>query len=80
MYTTGKSSSISSFLKYFNENDENVPPLTEAEFRSSDTRLDQMSLTSKIIPYEQGILSLLVNSELDEKDYMKQYSSSFYLF
>lgn len=79
-YTTETSVMISSFMKYFNENDVNIPPLTESEFRSSDTRLDQMSLTSKIIPYEQGILSVLVNSDLDEQDYIKQYSSSFYLF
>ena len=40
MYTTGLSASISSFLKQFNENDVDIPPLTESEFRSDDTRLD----------------------------------------
>lgn len=79
-YTTDITTSISSLLSYFNEDDVSIPPLMESEFRGSDTRLEQMSLTSKIIPYEQGILSLLVNSDMDEWDYIKQYSSSFYLF
>lgn len=79
-YTTDTTTSISSLLSYFNEDDVSIPPLTESEFRGSDTRLEQMSLASKIIPYEQGILSLLVNSDMDERNYIKQYSSSFYLF
>ena len=79
-YTTDTTTSISSLLSYFNEDDVSIPPLTESEFRGSDTRLEQMSLASKIIPYEQGILSLLVNSNMDERNYIKQYSSSFYLF